>query len=368
MISLTTKINERDETITQLQEEIDKYETMNKNNKELNTIYKQSIQTLIELCQANSITIPECVSLLQQKENELLTNDNDMQNILNQQKKTNESENNEPLIQKNNNSLRLLNPDERIKELTNIIKEQKSEIYILKLVSQKLITTSCDNENTQIDINSIIKSLCNGIELHNQIRELEQDKLSICQDFKKQNEIITSLTKENKIFFEQNANLEKLIERNNKEISTYNKIITDANKIISDILITYINIDNDLKSDLNSLYNLLSSHNNNTNKFKHCNSFKVHSVNSSLNSSLDNVNQSVGGFGENNSSYLKYNCLPEKGMFSYISKPKFMHRSCSSNYANRADKDNSGNKNYMKMNGSKHHSDKFINRFINTGK
>jgi kinesin family protein 3/17 len=156
MISLTTKINERDETITQLQDEIEKYETMNKNNKELNNIYKNSIQTLIQLCQVNSITIPECVSLLQQKENELLINDNKILNIDDQQKKINESDgNNEYLKQKgdNNNLSTSLNPHEQIKELTNIIKHQKNEIYILKLVSQKLITTSCDNDNTQIDIN-----------------------------------------------------------------------------------------------------------------------------------------------------------------------------------------------------------------------
>ena len=369
MISLTTKINERDETITQLQDEIEKYETMNKNNKELNSIYKNSIQTLIQLCQVNSITIPECVTLLQQKENELLMSGDNILNVSNQQKKINEYEsNNEQLIKNNdnNNLSTSLNPHEQIKELTNIIKQQKNEIYILKLVSQKLITTSCDNDNAQIDINSIMKSLCNGIELHNQIRELEQDNMTISQDFQKQNEIITSLTNENKVFTEQNSNLEKLIERNNKEISTYNEIITNANKMISDIIITYINIDNNLKNDLNSLYNVLSSHNNKT--FKHSNSFKVQSVNSSLNSSLDNVNRSVGGFGESNNSYLKYNCLPEKGMFSYISKPKFMHRSCSSNYTNNVDKESSGSKNYMKMNGSKHHSDKFINRFINTGK
>jgi len=88
----------------------------------------------------------------------------------------------------NNPPISLLSADEKIKELKGIIKEKEKEINILKLVSQKFLSNSCESKEGKIDLEQIKKSFENGFELYSKIRELEEEKLD-CQNniFKLQN-------------------------------------------------------------------------------------------------------------------------------------------------------------------------------------
>ena len=152
----------------------------------------------------------------------------------------------------------LLTADEKIKELKGLLKEKENEVNILKLVSQKFLSKSCETKDGKIDIEQIKKSLKNGFELHARIRELEEEK----QKLKNENEILYEKLSEyqNNMYKVQNIiediklnnmintnnipskneSLEKIVDNLNvgQAIDDINKII---NKLINNNNIEYLN-------------------------------------------------------------------------------------------------------------------------------
>ena len=66
-----------------------------------------------------------------------------------------------------------------------------------------LKNSSYENKEGKIDIDSIVKSLSNGIELHNKIREIENEKNYLINELEKQNEMLNSVKNECDILNEQ---------------------------------------------------------------------------------------------------------------------------------------------------------------------
>lgn len=58
MIALTTRLNERNETIDQLQEEIDAYDKINKDLEDVIELRNFTIEKLQEIMKANKINVP----------------------------------------------------------------------------------------------------------------------------------------------------------------------------------------------------------------------------------------------------------------------------------------------------------------------
>ena len=159
----------------------------------------------------------------------------------------------------------LLTADEKIKELKGIIKEKENEINILKLVSQKFLSSSCKSEEGTINLREIKKSLQNGFELHTKIRELEEEK----QNLKNENDTLNDklLEYQNDIFKIQNVlediklnnlnntnyipskneSLEKIVDNLN-----IGQAVDDINKIINKLITN--NMDN-----LNSRNNIINN-------------------------------------------------------------------------------------------------------------
>jgi hypothetical protein len=94
----------------------------------------------------------------------------------------------------------LLTADEKIKELKGIIKEKEDEVNILKLVSQKFLSNSCQTKEGKINLSEIKNSFQNGFELHTKIRELEDEK----QKLKNENDML------NEKFFELHNSINKI--------------------------------------------------------------------------------------------------------------------------------------------------------------
>ena len=332
MIALTTKLNERDETIVQLQEEIEAYDKINHQQEDLLEMRLNNINILVTLCKENNIQLPNSVMSVDKNEENVMNNST---NKKGDTKKylTYEAEKSHNNNEYDNYPLTMLNADEKIKELKVIIKEQENEINILKLVSQKLISTSCDSDDGKVDINSVVKSLENGFELHNRIREIEQEKISILQDFEKQNEIMNSLKNENELLIEQNSNLEKLSDRNERELLNYCEIINNSTALLTDILNSIG--DSSLKSQLLNLHNILN----------------ISGQNQIMNNSMNRITPY---------SASSSNGFTEKGMFSYP-KQKQVKNSSSNKGLNTISSFNPRVQ-------SKMMSDTFISKFINAGK
>ena len=245
----------------------------------------------------------------------------------------------------------MLNADEKIKELKQILKEQENQINILKLVSQKFISSSCENKEGKIDIDSIVKSLSNGIELHNKIREIENEKNYLINELEKQNEILNSIKSENDQLNEQNSELEKINDKNEKEINDYIKSLNKGNNLLKEIAKNNPLIKNDIYkiiSILNSK-NLIQNYNNENSKII----LNNNNVNSGRSSSTDifsinNYNEDFSGKkNKNNISYLNSN-NNNKYTGSYDKNAMMNKKKNSISYNNN--------------------TDDFISKFINIGK
>jgi len=59
MIALTTRLNERDETIVQLQEELDAYDRIHRETEEYLEIHISQVNQLQEILKENNIPIPQ---------------------------------------------------------------------------------------------------------------------------------------------------------------------------------------------------------------------------------------------------------------------------------------------------------------------
>ena len=286
MSTLTKKLNDRDETILQLQEDIEVYEKINEQFDNYLFLLNQNFKSLIEYFQQkiknnndnNDINIENYLNTYKKINNELSQNKNDLinnknintntnNNNNNINSKNNQSNNNKkylPYNYKNNNnninnnlnnntnisfnsssisifnnininnespSPTLLTADEKIKELKTIIKEKENEINILKLVSQKFLSNSCESEDGKINFNKIKKSFQNGFELHTKIRELEEEK----QNLKNENELLN----------------DKLLEYQNNLYKIQN--------ILDDIRLNNINNTNNIPSKNESLEKIVDN-------------------------------------------------------------------------------------------------------------
>ena len=304
MSSLTKKINERDENILQLQEDNEVYEKVNEQLDNYIFLLNQNFKNLIEYCQQkikkDDINLENYLNVYKKINNDISqhkdeainninkgTNNNknintkkylpyNNKNNLNNNKNINASFNSSSISIFNNiNNINisndtpsiLLTADEKIKELKGIIKEKEDEINILKLVSQKVLSNSCESEDGKININQIKKSLENGFELHTKIRELEEQK----QILKNENAILNDKLLEyqnnmsriqnilediklnninnSNIVPSKNESLEKIV--NNLNIG---QAMEDINKIIN--LTLYNNLENiNLRNKLNIFSN-----------------------------------------------------------------------------------------------------------------
>ena len=218
MSALTKKVNERDEMILQLQEDNEVYEKIIEQQDANIFLLNQNFKNLIDCCQNtiknNDLHIENYINIYKKINNDIsinkinahnknnLNNNNKSDNIrtantkkyLPYKNNINNNNINSTVSIFNNFNLNsetpviLLTADEKIKELKGIIKEKENEVNILKLVSQKFLSHSCQSEEGKINLAEIKNSFQNGFELHTKIRELEDEK----QNLKNENEILNN--------------------------------------------------------------------------------------------------------------------------------------------------------------------------------
>ena len=202
MVGLTTSLNERDENIAQLQEEIEAYEKMSKDMEENNKIKDKRILLLEDLLRKNNIDVPE-----REKENEIekvvskVNNEEKNKSLNNKKQKLYMKyiDNNLDIDDKNNDKINendiniMLTPEEKINELTGIIKEKEKEISIMKKVSNKIynktLSTSTENftkENNDENNNKTqpLRKRKNALEIISQLNDLKS-KYSMNESFSK---------------------------------------------------------------------------------------------------------------------------------------------------------------------------------------
>ena len=144
MSGLKNKVNESNEAIAQLQEEIEAYESMNKNQENIIENKEKRIKLLENLLSKNNIKF--------EKEERVTINlfDDDDDNNNNKTFKKKIYTKNE----KWNNINVMLTSDEKISELNKIIEEKDKEISFLKKISEKINKNFQDEKNAEI-INEI---------------------------------------------------------------------------------------------------------------------------------------------------------------------------------------------------------------------
>ena len=292
MSTLTKKINEREEIILELQEDNEVFEKINEKQENYIFLLNQNFTNLIEYCKqkinSNDANLQKYINSYKKinseiNNNQLENNNNDKNKNTAKKDKTSSSntkkylpfnyKNDENASQPNSilnntnsfidSNVVLLTADEKIKELKGIIQEKENEINVLKLVSQKFLSTSCESEGGKVHLDQIQKSFQNGFELHSKIRELEDkrqnleneneilnDKLMEYQNniFKLQNILddikLNNLSNQN-VVPSKNDSLEKIVFNldMNQAINDMCKII---NKLISNNINNFIN-ENDIK-------------------------------------------------------------------------------------------------------------------------
>ena len=285
MSTLTKKINERDETILQLQEDNEAYEKINEQLDNYIFLLNQNFKNLIEYCQQKSknddINLENYLNIYKKINNDISKNKNETNNNMGKNSQNNANNKNDINVNTKNylpysnkiinikninssfnssisifNNINintdsptiLLSADEKIKELKGIIKEKENEINILKLVSQKFLSNSCESEEGKININQIKKSFQNGFELHAKIRELEEEK----QKLKNENDIL------NDKLFEYQSNIYK-IQNILEDIKLNNINNTNKNESLEKI-VDNLNVGQAVE-DINIIINKLISNN-----------------------------------------------------------------------------------------------------------
>ncbi len=146
MIALTTKLNERDEAIVQLQEELDAYDKINREQEELIENKNGRVFSLENILRRNNIRIPDDNLNKIEKDKYHSRGKLDKLYLPYEAEKNGKEYENTPMS--------FLSGEEKIKELKTILKEQEKEINILKIVSQKFINSA--NENN-INVKDILK-------------------------------------------------------------------------------------------------------------------------------------------------------------------------------------------------------------------
>lgn len=164
MNGLTASLNERDENIAQLQEEIEAYDKLNKEQEELISLQKKRLLLLEGILTKNKISFPVDENNL--AERKITKNPLYNSSELNIKKKVklypkydigiNTSINNcnnhaHSLTDNLNNVNIMLTPEEKITELLGIIQEKEKEIMIMKKVSDKLLNNAYENAKVIIN-------------------------------------------------------------------------------------------------------------------------------------------------------------------------------------------------------------------------
>ena len=266
MSDLTKKINEKDESIVQLQEEKDLLEKMNEQQNNYISSLNKNFKNLIEYCKEK---VKENDEILENYMNIYKKINNDISNKTNKNTKKylpyNYSLENNPINNINNISslnssmtsinlnndieIALLTPEEKIKELKGILQEKENEIKILKIFNQKFLSNYCESNEGKINLSEIKHNFKNGFELYSKMKEIEEEKNRI----KKENEQL----KEKMIEFQNNIfKIHNILDNiksnniNNLETNNINKALEDINIIISQLINN--NIDNLIKENNNS--------------------------------------------------------------------------------------------------------------------
>lgn len=153
MIALTNKLNERDEAIVQLQEELDAYDKINREQEEFIESKNQRIYLLENILARNNIRIPDDIN--KEKHTYNSRGKLDKVYIPHEAEKNFKDFENAPMT--------LLSSEEKIRELKNIVNDQEKEINILKIVSQKFINSAYENGTStpqkKIDLNDIYNKI-----------------------------------------------------------------------------------------------------------------------------------------------------------------------------------------------------------------
>ncbi len=171
MIALTNKLNERDEAIVQLQEELDAYDKINREQEESIENKNQRIYVLESILRRNNLRIPD--DNVNQIEKEKYHSRAKLDKLYLPYETDGNHNEHTPMT--------LLSPDEKIKELMSLVKEQEKEINILKIVSQKFINHSGTGNSDQ-NVKDMLNKVERDLELKNRINEMEIEK----QNLKKQ--------------------------------------------------------------------------------------------------------------------------------------------------------------------------------------
>ena len=275
MSDLTKKINERDETIIQLQEEKDLLEKINEQQNYyislLNKNYKNLIDHYKNIINNKEKNLTEdnlenYINIYKKINNEVLNKYDPKEiQIKNTRKylRYNYSIDNSTKILNNNSSLNssmsstinninlnsdeipLLTSEEKINELNSILKEKENEIKILKLFSQKFLSNSCESNEGKINLEQIKHDFKNGFELYSKMKEIEEEKNLL----KNKNEQLRNKVVEYQNNFFKMHNILSDIKLN--EENNINKIFNEINTIVNQLINN--NIDNLIKENTNDI-------------------------------------------------------------------------------------------------------------------
>ena len=280
MSDLTKKMNDRDETIIQLQDEKELLEKINEQQDYYLSLLNKNYKNLIDLCKnKEKDKVKEDEEILENYINIYKKINNDILNKYESKEKNEQNTKkyfpyNYSIENKQNNNINnissldssiisinninndmqitLLTPEEKIKELNSILKEKENEIKILKLFSQKFLSNSCQSNEGKVNLSQIKNDFKNGLELYSKMREIEEER----NNLKNENEQLKEKIKEyqNNIFKLHNILSDiKINDINNIDKYNMNKSLDDL-KIIVDQLINN-NIDNLIKENQNKIQN-----------------------------------------------------------------------------------------------------------------
>ena len=212
----------------------------------------------------------------------------------------------------------LLTPEEKIKELKNILKEKENEIKILKIFSQKFLSNYCESNEGKINLEQIKHDFKNGFELYSKMKEIEENKNVL----KKENEQLK----------------EKIIEFQNNIFKIHN--------ILDDIKLNNFN-------NVNNVNNIDIKNNNNIKK-------KIDEINVIVSQLINNNIDNLIKENNNNDSIIEKNKNEFNQKIQKIIKEKNENLAKFENSIN--------NVQLIKKNYKKNGEKKFINKFINIDK
>jgi kinesin family protein 3/17 len=184
MIALTTRLNERDETIIQLQEELDAYDRIHRETEDILEIKSARVSQLEAILKENNIPVPK-----ESNDNEVLTsfrrgNESERGFIQNNHEIVNYDGQETYNITRNN----LSNAEEKIAELTQVADSQKNEINRLRAELENI-------QNNTFDTSEFMKT-----EIHilsDKVKKSEEGQHNLKEAIKKKDEEIWQLQRGN---------------------------------------------------------------------------------------------------------------------------------------------------------------------------